>query len=85
MSDSPWFYQTVGSALLGAAVSTSLALLFASLGDKQQVIAWASVAATAICGVLSLMFAREQKAVRQVQASDVLTQMEIIEKRYERP
>jgi hypothetical protein len=84
MSDSPWFYQTVGSALVGAAISTALALLFATLSERQQIIAWAAVAATAVCGALALLFAHQQKKVRQVQASDVLVQMEIIEKRYER-
>ena len=84
MSDSPWFYQTVGSALIGAAISTALALLFATLSEKQQIIAWAAVVVTAVCGSLALLFAQQQKKVRQVQASDVLIQMEIIEKRYER-
>lgn len=84
MSGSPWLYQTLGSALLGAAVSTALTLLFASLSEHQQTVGWAAVTTTAVCGILALVFAHQQKAVRQVQASDVLTQMEIIEKRYER-
>jgi len=84
MSDAPWFYQTIGSALIGAAMSTLLALLFATLSEHQQTITWAAVCVTAICGVLSLLFANQQKSVRIIQASDVISQMEIIEKRYER-
>ena len=84
IASGPWFYQTVGSALIGAAISTGLTALFATLTDKQAIIAWASVAVTAICGILSLVFAHQQKKVYHAQAGDVLVQMEIIEKRYER-
>jgi len=84
ISASPWFYQTIGSALVGAAISTGLAALFATLTQKQEIVAWAAVSVTAFCGVLSLLFAHQQKAVHHAQAADVLTQMEIIEKRYER-
>jgi hypothetical protein len=84
MSGAPWFYQTFGSALVGAALSTTLALLFANLNPTQQIIAWSAVAVAGLCGGTTLFFAHQQKGIRLVQASDVLTQMEIIEKRYER-
>lgn len=84
IASTPWFYQTLGAALIGAAVSTGLTALFATLTDRQAIIAWSAVAVTAVCGVLSLLFAHQQKDVYRAHAQDVLTQMEIIETRYER-
>ena len=84
IATTPWFYQTVGSALIGAAISTGLTALFATLTDKQAIIAWAAVSVTTVCGVLSLLFAHQQKGVYRAHAADVLTQMELIERRYER-
>jgi hypothetical protein len=84
MSDAPWLYQILGSALVGASISTLVAILFTTLTDRQVIVAWSAVAVTGLCGAVTLLFAQQQKGVRQIQASDVLTQMEIIEKRYQR-
>jgi hypothetical protein len=84
ISSGAWFFQTLGSALVGASISTGLTVLFTAVTERQAIIAWSAVVATMLCGVLSLVFAHQQKTVQRVLASDVLVQMEIIEKRYER-
>lgn len=84
ISTAPWFYQTIGSALIGAAISTAPTALIVQMTSTQTIIAWAWAAVTFISGALSLSFAHQQRKVNHAQASDVLLQMEIIEKRYDR-
>jgi Na+/proline symporter len=47
------------------------------------VIAWAVVAVTLLVGSICLYFAKEQRKVNQIKASDVLSQMSLIERRYQ--
>jgi hypothetical protein len=85
MSDRPWLFHTVGSALVGAALSTLLAVLLGSpppTNTTAVIVAWAVVAVTGICGSVCLFFAEQQRRVKQVQAEEIITQMELIEKRY---
>ena len=43
------------------------------------------MAATGVCGVLCLYFAHKERGVERTRARDIVTQMELIERRYERP
>ena len=46
-------------------------------------VSWGVVATTAISGALCLFFAHRERAVQRERATDVIAQMELIEKRYE--
>jgi hypothetical protein len=83
----PWIYQTAGSLLGGAGIATFVTILTGTLPPQPQsqaiVIAWAVVAVSAICAVACFFFAEQQRKMRSVHVSDVITQMELIERRYE--
>lgn len=88
LSSEPWFFHTVGSVLVGGGLSTFVAILLRTFSapaqQKALVVAWAVVAVTAISGALCLFFADKERAVQRVRAGDIVTQMELIEKRFER-
>jgi Na+/melibiose symporter-like transporter len=88
MTSEPWFFHTVGSLLLGAALSTLVTILFGSWRSPEQertlVIAWAATATTTISGLLCLFFANKERAVKRERAQDLIAQMDLIEKRYDR-
>jgi Na+/melibiose symporter-like transporter len=88
ISSEPWFFHTIGALLLGAAVTTLIAILLGSYSAKGQeralVIAYAVFAVTGIAGSLCLLFAHKERQVQRDRASDIVAQMELIEKRYER-
>ena len=85
----PWFFHTIGSILLGAALSTLTSILTGTfqLPTQQRAldIAWSVFAVTGITGLACLLFAHKERSVRREQARDVVTHMDLIEKRYERP
>ena len=90
ISEKPNIYNSIGFLLLGAFISTVIAILTGSFPNPNPdtlspklVIAWAVVAVTFIVSLICLYFAREQSKVRQKKASDVLSQMELIERRYQ--
>ena len=84
----PWLFQSFGSLLLGAALTTVIAIVFGSYSKPEQqrayIVAWAVVAVTFICGMLCMFFANKERAVQRERASDIVTQMELIEQRFER-
>ena len=88
LSTEPWFFHTVGSVLVGACLSTFVSILLGTFAAPNQetsrVVAWAVGAVTLISGALCLFFADKERAVQRVRASDIVTQMELIEKRFER-
>lgn len=87
MTTEPWFFHTIGSLLFGAAITTFLSILLGtfSLPAQQRSldIAWSVVAVTAISGVLCLMFAHKERGAQRDRAGEVVSQMELIEKRYD--
>lgn len=86
LSDSPWFFHTAGSILLGASATTLIAIFLGTMpSDKPTtaIAAWAVVAVTALSGALCLLFSTRERAARRVSASEIVAQMELIEKRYE--
>ncbi|MHB1570445.1 MAG: hypothetical protein ACYCUI_15795 [Vulcanimicrobiaceae bacterium] len=88
LTSEPWFFQSLGFLLLGVAVSTFVAIILDTFQlPAQQLaldIAWSVVAVTAICGLACLYFANKERGVHRERASDVVAQMDLIEKRYER-
>jgi len=85
-SDPPLGFQTAGSVLLGGALTTAISIIVGGLGatGSALVAAWAVVAVSGICGALCLYFARRERRLRGVQISEVIAQMELIERRYVR-
>jgi hypothetical protein len=88
VSTPPWVYQTVGSLLGGTAITTLVTILigpFPPLSKSNAlVIAWAAVAVSTICAAVCFFFGHQQRKMQSVHVADVITQMEIIERRYER-
>ena len=74
-------YHSIGFLLLGACLSTFITILIG--GFFNSVIAWAVVAVTLLVGFTCLYFANEQRKVNRTKAADVLSQMDLIEKRYQ--
>jgi hypothetical protein len=87
VSEPPWLYQNAPALLFGVGLATLVTIITGTLPPLPQsyarVIAWAVVVVTIICGLTCLHFAKEQRQMRSVHVSDVITQMEIIERRYE--
>lgn len=84
VSNHPNPFHTLGSLLLGAALSTLITILLGGIavGQASVTIAWAVTAVTLISGIIALVFAYKQDKVEKVQARNVLDQMAIIERRY---
>ncbi len=73
-----------GWALLGITLSTIGSILLGAYSSiVTQVIAWAIVVVTLLSGILCLYFAAQVKKVKKTQAAEIVTQMELIEKRYQ--
>jgi hypothetical protein len=87
VSTTPWGYQSAASLLGGVGIGTFVTILTGALpsGPQSQarVIAWAVVIVSILCGLACLFFAKEQRKMRSVHVSDVITQMELIERRFE--
>lgn len=81
-------YHTVGSVLIGAAITTLISILLgaysiaATNDPKISIIAWAVTVTTFVTGGACLYFARETRTVSDKQAEEVVRQMELIEKRF---
>jgi hypothetical protein len=84
----PWFFHTTGSILVGAALATLISIWTGAVSSipssNTLVIAWAITATTAITGLVCLGFAHKERGVQRSKASDVVTQMTLIEQRFER-
>ncbi len=82
----PWGFHTIGSLLIGAAASPLVTIVAGGIPDppSNRVIAWAVVATCALCGGLCLYFAAREKDVSKKQVGNILSQMEVIERRYQR-
>ncbi len=83
ISQSNEFYNDGGWALLGIALSMFISILMGAYQQPILTVAWAVVAVTTISGGLCLWFAHQMKKNKKTQASEVVTQMEIIERRYQ--
>ena len=73
---------------LGASLSALVAIFVTpfDLPTQQRVldVSWAVFAATGISGLACIFFAHKERGVHRDQASDVVAQMDLIEKRFDR-
>lgn len=89
LTTDPWFFQNIGSLLLGAFLATLVSILTGAVSNSQSnpnalVIAWAVTVVCAITGALAMFFAHKERAVHRSKAELVVTQMRLIEERFER-
>ncbi len=88
ISHEPWFFHTLGSILLGASLATFITIILGTIDsaqhEKAHIIAWAIVAVTGLSGALCMFFAHKERGIKRQRGSDLVTQMELIEQRFER-
>ena len=89
LTTEPWFFQTTGSMLLGASLATLIsiwtgAVVVSESTPNALVIAWAVTASCGICGLACLAFAHKERGVFRAKAGNVVTQMSLVEQRFER-
>jgi len=78
-------YMEIGFALAGVALSTFVTIITDTFLPQSipLIIAWAVVIVTLMATILCVIFAFEKEKIKKVQASEIIEQMEIIEKRYQ--
>lgn len=88
LTTEPWLFHTAGSTLVGAALATAISIWTGAVSTASLsnaiVIAWAVAAVCLITGLACLRFAHKEREVHRAKASDVVTQMTLIEQRFER-
>jgi hypothetical protein len=89
LTTDPWLFQNAGSLLLGAAVATVIsiwtgAVVPSEVTPNATVIAWAVAAVCGLTGAAAIYFAHKERGVHRSKASMVVTQMKLIEQRFER-
>ncbi|PKF56427.1 hypothetical protein CW748_10770 [Alteromonadales bacterium alter-6D02] len=85
IEDNNSLMHTIGSALIGAGLSIVAAALFTEFTEAQkieQIVMWAVAFCCVFCGVVSCVFAHKESTLVTKSASNVLSQMEIVESRY---
>jgi len=85
LSNHDWLFHTIGSLLLGGSISIASSVWLGAITDARTLTAvWAAFWVCTICGVLCLYVAVRERKSQKTQAGDVLAQMELIERRFER-
>lgn len=83
----PWLFRTLGSLLLGAGLSAFIPIVSDSFVIPSQSYAlgvtWVVAVSASICGLVCLMLAQKERQVHRDRASDVVAQMQLIQRRYE--
>lgn len=84
----PWLFHTLGSLLLGASLATFISVVTDTIptkvGSNSVTVAWAVVVTCGITGLACLYFSHKERQVHKSKAQLVLTQMKLIEERFER-
>ena len=82
-------YHTIGAMLIGISGSALVAALTLNLPEGPQgamptaiLVSWFIFACTGICGGLSFYFGKSQRDFQASSACDVVSHMELIERRY---
>ncbi|MGJ4729100.1 hypothetical protein [Luteimonas sp. SDU101] len=87
ISDEPWLFHTLGSALIGMAFSAALPIVSQAfqLPEQQRSldVTWMVLICTGLLGIGCLLLAQKQRRIARERASDVSAQMQVIEQRYE--
>jgi pheromone shutdown protein TraB len=87
LTTEPWLYSNAGFVLIGASLATWISIYTGAVPaspEKNLIIAWAVTCTCGLVGAACLWFAREERKALKVKATDISTQMELIEKRFER-
>lgn len=89
LTTDPWFFQNIGSLLVGAAVATVISIWTGAVVSSPTtpnaiIVAWAVAAVCGITGAATLFFAHKERGVHRSKASMVVVQMKLIEARFER-
>ncbi len=89
LTTDPWLFQNAGSLLLGAAVATVISIWTGAVvpspaAPNATVIAWAVFAVCILTGAAAIYFAHKERGVHRSKAAMVVTQMKLIEHRFER-
>lgn len=87
ISRPPRLFQSLGFVSLGASLSTFINLLIGAFPStpSAKATAWAVVAVTAVCALVLLCSANQQRKLLEDNAvTYVVKQMELIEERYDR-
>jgi len=86
VAQKPWGFHTLGSLMVGAALSLLVTILAGGISgpSSNRGIAWALVFVCAIPGFLCMYFATREKRIRGQQVTNIVSQMELIERRYQR-
>jgi hypothetical protein len=88
IADVPQLFHSGGMLLVGAALATFISLLTGAVSNTvvhdAVVIAWAIVAVGTICGGGCLLLAYRERRLRRLSAAGIVTQMNLIEQRFER-
>ena len=88
LTTEPWLFHTLGSVLLGASLATCISVWTGAISSSTipnaTVIAWAVFAACLVTGGACLYFAHKERGVYRARAENVVTQMRLIEARFDR-
>jgi hypothetical protein len=84
----PWIFHTAGSILVGAALATAISVWTGAVSTAAKsnsiVVAWAVTSTCGVTGLACMYFAVKERDVHRSKANDVVTQMDLIEQRFER-
>ncbi len=89
LTTDPWLFQSAGALLIGAGLATLISIQIGAVVPSKatpnaDVIAWAVVVVCGLTGAASLIFANLERGVHRAKAAYVVTQMRLIEERFER-
>lgn len=83
VKDSSNFWHTIGSILIGAAISTLITALISDFKtEKHTWICWTAFSLSALGGILSFYFGKEQRKIQNKSKEDVIAFMNTIEERF---
>lgn len=87
-SKPPWVLPALSFTFLGAGLATFISILLGAIpggpnGTGHLAAAWAVVATSGTCGVACLCLAIKQHRLERTQVSEVIRQMELIERRFD--
>jgi hypothetical protein len=84
VKDNSNLWHTLGSILIGAAISTLIAALINDFKTEKLLwTCWAAFCVTVLVGALSFYFGREQRKIQNKSKEDVIDYMTIIEERFQ--
>ena len=88
LGSEPWVFGSIGSLLVGAALSTVITVFVGGINIDPQghnlMVAWSVVAVTGLTGLFAFGFAYKDRATHRERASDIVTAMSLLEDRFEK-